>query len=398
MADEQITSTEQETISTQLQESVWGDVPVAQPVSETAATSAEPTTAVTNELAAAATTAADPNEEVLDQKDWLKREFGIEDVAVLKAERDEYRKLKETPPTAAEIKFADDQSKLIHELIREGKTKEVRQFLETQERIESLVGSDVNKDTAAEIIKLGMQLKYKDLSPKEIEYKFNKQFAIPKEPVQATDELDEEFAERKATWQEQVSDIEMNKIIEAKLAKPELESAKSKLVLPEISPKENTATEPKPTQEELDAFDKLKSSFIQSAETTVNGFNGFTAQVKDKDVDYSVSYSPSQEEKTIVGAKMKEFATAGLNANALFADRWVNEDGTINVPQMTEDLSRVYMGKNADQKIATEAANQRLELYLKGKKNININETRTEGQFSNDLTESQRLQEAVWGN
>lgn len=337
-------------------------------------------------------------EEILDPKEWLKREFDTDDISVLKAEREEYKKLKETNPS--EIKFADEQSKQIHELIREGKRKEVRQFLETQDKLETLISQEVSKETAADIIKLSMQLKHKDLTPQEIDYKFNKQFGIPKEPTELATETEDEFKERHDQWKELVADVEMNRIIEAKTAKPDLEKAKAELVLPEIQQKENQGARKEPTQEELAAFESAKNSFLQSAEKSISSFNGFTSQVKDKDVDYTVSYAPSQEEKTTISNKIKEFAETGFDANSILAERWVEEDGkTIKIDQMVKDLSRIYGDDRVSQKLVSDAANKRLEAYLKDKKQIDVSGVDQNGKLQlekDNKTEAAQLQEFFW--
>lgn len=299
-----------------------------------------------------------------------------------------------------EKQFADEQSKHIYELLREGgdKKKLVRQFLETQEKLETLVSSEVNEDTSVDIIKLGLRLKYKDLTDKEIDYKYNKQYSIPKEPIKGELEDDDEFAEKHAAWKETVDDIKTSRIIDAKTMRPELEKAKSELVLPEIQ-KGNQNLKQEPTPEDLAVFEKDKTTFLQSAEQSINSFNGVSVQVKDKDVDYSVNYIPSQDEKTLVTTKLKEFAEAQFDANAIFADRWVTEDGKMNVTQMTEDLSRILMGKNSDQKLATDSANKRLEVYLKDKKQINVNETNQNGQLNlekDNTSETVKVQEFFW--
>jgi hypothetical protein len=97
-----------------------------------------------------------------------------------------------------------------------------------------------------------------------------------------------------------------------------------------------------------------------------------------------VAYIASQEEKNLINAKMQKFADGGFNANVLLADRWENADGSLNIPQMTEDLSRMFLGKNADAKIANDAANKRLELYIKDKKQIDIKEGSEEGKLQLD--------------
>lgn len=348
------------------------------PVTEPPATTTPPAATIPP------TTDAD---EIIDTKEWLKREFGVEDVAVLKAERDEYKRLKETPLTAAEIKFADDQSKQIHELIRDGKRKEVRQFLETQEKIESLVGAEVNKDTADDIIKLNMQLKFKDLSPKEIDYKFNKEYSIPKEPVQATDELDEDFAARKSDWQEKVQDIVMTKIIEAKLAKPELEKAKVQLVLPEINKQEPQTQQP--SQESLAAQElaikQVRDNFLNKLESDFSKVEGFTTKVKDESVEIPVSFKIPDEDKVAIKARLQE----GFDVNAYIDKRWF-PDGNPNIEQIVSDIFELENRDKVHSGIANNAASQRLVEYIKASKNPSITNGVTSQQTFNPQQSGQQ--------
>lgn len=163
----------------------------------------------------------------------FKEKFGYEKPEDALTEIEQLRAFKANP-TVAEIKFENDYSEKVFKAIQAGKTKEVYTMLAEQDRLDKFTSTEITKDNAADIIKMGMQLKYKDLTPQEIDYKFSKQYHIPKEPVQGATELDEDFAERKQQWQELVQDVEMSKIIDAKLAKPELETAKAKLILPDI--------------------------------------------------------------------------------------------------------------------------------------------------------------------
>lgn len=331
--------------------------------------------------------------DTFDEVDYLKKTFDVDSIDAIKAERDELKKLREQKPQ--ELKFENEFSDKLFKAIQAGKTKEITKMLAEQERIEEIMGREVGEDSAEDFIKMGMQLKYKDLTQKEIEYKFNKEFGIPKEPVQRDGELDDEYEERKSEWQERVNDIKMSRVIEAKLLKPEIENSKSKIVFPELPQNTNVAS--KPTQEELDTYKKHYDSFVQTAETTVNSLNGFSVQVKDKDVDYTVGYTPSQEEKTLINAKLKAFADSGFNANDVFADRWVKEDGTLNVNAMTEDLLKIYSSDKASHKLVSDAVNKRMELYLKDKKNIRIDGNN--GDFVPDAkSPSEKLQESFWGN
>lgn len=392
MADEQTvieeTITEEKPTTSQLLQAAAFDKPAEQPQ-------------ITNEQVQTQATpiaeAKKVEEEILDPKDWLKREFQVDDADILRQQIKEYNELKAKGTEG--IKFANEQSKQLHELIREGKTKEVKNFIETQEQLEILSSVDVNKDTAADIIKLQIKLKNPQLDNSEVEFQYKQNYVAPKEPVQRATETDEEFEERKSEWDDKVQAIETNRVIAAKMAQPELVKLKSELVLPDISPKEVNSNQQQLSQEDLLVIENQKKSFLQSAETIINSFNGFTVPVKDKDVDYSVNYAPSLEEKTFVSNKIKDFAESGFDANALLAERWVAEDGkTLKVEQMVKDLSRIYGDEKITQKLALDSANKRLESYLKDKKQINVNETNQSSTFSpsDNLTEMDKVREQAF--
>lgn len=368
---------------------IWGEDALPASTSDTPPVDTTPPTP-------ASVDAIPPVEDIAVPTEWLKKNFDVEDPTILKAEREELKTLKANPPKAEEIKFNDDQSRQIYDLLREGgeKKKDVLKFLALQDKLENLVAADVNEENAAEIIKTGLRLKHQDLTDKEIEYKYNKTYQLPKEPVQGDTEDDDVFAERKQTWQEQVEDIKMSRIIDAKTMKPELSKAKSELVLPEIN--KGTEVKQEPTPEELEAFNQTKTSFLLSAKQTIDGFNGISTQVKDKDVDFSVSYTPSPEEKTLISESLTKLAESGFDANALFVDRWYDVNTkSFKINQMTEDLSRIFMGKNVDQKLAVDAANKRMEAYLAEKKNVNVTSGNQGSTFqpNGSQTESQKLAE-----
>jgi len=340
----------------------------------------------------------EPQEEIIEPKDWLKREFGVEDAAILKAEREELKKLKETP---AQYTFANDESKRLAEAIAKGDRKTVLNILETQDKLESLTAAEVNDNTAESIIKLSMQLKGKvngvELSADEINYKYNKEFGIPREPVKKEDELDEDFDARKTEWQERVNDIKMNRSIEAKLAKPELEKLKTQIVLPDIS--QSSAQIP-PTQEELDAVKKYDDAFVQSVENSVKTFNGITVAVKNEVVDFPVTFGATEEDKTMLSSLMKDFQKGNYDANGLFANLWVNEDKTLKTDQMIEDYYLIKNKKALFSKIANDSANKALEAYIKEKKKINVNETSNPGTAvltKEDKTEMDLVRDQIFG-
>lgn len=319
--------------------------------------------------ASVGTTTPAEGEEILDTKDWLKRELDVDDIAVIKAEREEYKKLKETTP--AEIKFADDTSKQVYELLREGKVDEVIDIYSTKKKIDKVVAMEVNKDTAAEFIKLNMALKYKDLSADEINYKYDKQFSIPKEPKQAIDELDEDFAERKSAWQEQVNDIQMNKIIEAKLAKPEIEKLKAQINLPTLTPQATNAPTPEVLAAQEEATKVERQNFLNKLESDYVKFDGYATKVKDESVEIPVSFKAPDEAKVAIKERFK----AGFDLNGFIDKRWSDDSGNQRIEQIISDI---YVLENLDKVlsgVANNAANQRLAEYIKSIKNPNIGTT-----------------------
>lgn len=317
-------------------------------------------------------------EEILDANEWLKREFNWESEDAAKAEIAELRKLKEVKPN--EFKFENEESKRLAEAIAKGDRKTVLNILETQDKIESFLTGEVSKDNAEDIIKLALKLKHKDLSDAEINFKFNKQYALPKQPIQSELESDEDFVGRKLVWEDQVKDIEMTKLIDAKLSRPELEQVKTKLVIPEIQKPE--VQQKQLTQEELDAAKRFDEAYLRSVDDSLKGFTGFSVSVKNEAVglpEISIAYSVMDTEKTSLSQEMKDFVNTGYDANALFANNWVNDDNTLNAKQIAEDR---YLLANKDkifQKLTLDAATKAIEAYVKGKKQININETTQPG-------------------
>ena len=306
--------------------------------------------------------------ETYDANEYIKMQLGFDDWDTARSQLDELKKFRESNP--GEIKFNDDQSRLLYEYIQEKKEDDLVNFLQEKKKVERLYNADVkDASTAAEIIKLSMYQKNKDLDASEIDFLFNEKFSMPPKPEQMSDEYDSDYERRVASWENRVNEIEKRLVIEAKLAKPELEKYKSAYVLPELR---TQAAYDGPTQEELEARQKVVELFSSSVDTAVNSFDGFTATVRDEGVDFNVAYIPSYEEKQVVAQQLKSLAENNLNVNALFADRWVNDDGTVNIQQVTKDLFLLQNEGKITQKYVNEAANRRLAMHLKNQSNINF--------------------------
>lgn len=373
----------------------WSDSPLQQ--QETAPQS-EP----------AATTSPDTQEEyeeeIVDADEWLKGQFGWESADAAKAEIEELRKLRETATTQADIEFANEQSAKFFKLLQDGKEDELYSFLEQKKKIDRLSSADLDNATAADIIKLNMQQKYKDLTPSEIEYKFNKQFGVPSRPIQKDIESDEEYQERLQSWESRVKDVETEMFIEAKLAKPELEKYKSELVLPEIQ-FEGQQQSYEPTQEELEAQAALVNSFKQNAQNALKSFDGFSVSVKDEEVEIPLSYAVSDEEKSVVSAQLERFADSNFDANVLLAERWLKEDGRgsyeLNTGQIIKDLTLLQSEGRVNQKFVNDAAAKRLAEHIRKTSNVTVSSRSTTAQ--NTFSPEQKTQrdkeiEFIWKN
>lgn len=403
---ETTTNTPQENV----QESVQENVQAFNPFSDSAWSETPDLANNVTQQQPEATTASSPDtqeeyeEEIVDADEWLKTQFGWENADAAKAEIDELRKLREGASSQAEIEFANEQSAKFFKLLQEGKEDDLYSFLENKKKFDRLSSiTDLDTRSAAEIIKLNMQQKYKDLTPAEIEYKFNKQFAVPNKPNQGEMETDDEYQERLQSWEAKAKDIETEMFIEAKLAKPELEKFKNELVLPDIQ-FESESQSYQPTQEELEATEALMNQFKESAKAALSSFDGFSVSVKDEEVEIPLSYAVSDEEKTAVASQLERFADANFDANVVLAERWLKDDGKggyqLNTNQIIRDLTLLQSDGKMNQKFVNDAASKRLTEYIKKTSNVSVTSQTAQSTFnpSSSKSELDKQIEYIWKN
>ena len=351
---EQVQETVVETPSPFVQDAWSTELPTPLAITETVKPAEEVTVDITEE--------AKP--QLLPTNEWYKN-YGWDNEYSAKTE---IAKLKEQKPT--EYKFENEESQRLAEAISKGDRKVVREILETQERLDEYTKAEVGDENAADIIKMNMKLKYKDLSPKEIEYKYNKDYGLPKEPTQNVDELDEEFSARKASWQEKVDDIKMNRNIEAKLVKPELEKLKSQIVLPEITKPETQAATNQLSEVQLK---EIRDNFLKALDSNYAKVEGFTTKVKDEFVDFPVQFKIPDEDKVAIKGRLTE----GFDVNDYMDKRWFDEKGAPKIEQIITDI---YQLENRDKilsGVANKSASERLEAHLKSTKNPSVMQTQT---------------------
>lgn len=356
-----------------------------------------------NATASSPDTQEEYEEEIVDADEWLKGQFGWENADAARAEIEELRQLRENASSQAEIEFANEQSAKFFKLMQEGKEDDLYNFLENKKKFDRLSNiSELDTRSAAEIIKFNMQQKYKDLTPNEIEYKFNKQFAVPQRPAQGDLETDEEYQEKLSNWEARVKDVETEMFIEAKLAKPELEKFRNELVLPDVQ-FETGQQGYEPTQEELDAQSALMNQFKESAIAALSSFDGFSVSVKDEEVEIPLSYAVSDEEKIAVASQIEQFADANFDANVVLAERWLKDDGNggykLNTNQIIRDLTLLQSEGKVNQKFVNDAASKRLAEYIKKTSNVSVTSQTAQSTFSgNNKSDLDRQIEYIWKN
>jgi hypothetical protein len=321
----------------------------------------------------ASTQSFDPNQ-------FVKEKFGYESVE--QAEQ-EFKKLKEQP----NFEFKDDVSKSLFDAIKEGKSDDVYEILNNQKRLEKLTNSELTPDLAAEIVKMNIKNKYKDLSTDDVDLLFYDQHFVPLKPEQGYDESDEDYAGKVKTWQSQVDYAERKLMIEAKVIRPELEKLKSEIKLPDIY---NEAGKQAQSQEEFEIMQQARSIYEKTLDSDFQSFNGFNVSVKDEDVEIPISFNVNEDERLAMKNDLADF-----DSDSYFEGRWFTKDGKPNVQQIMADKYLLENREKIFSKIANEAASQRLLAHLKKNGNININQTPTpqgaKPELNASLAEQERL-------
>ena len=301
-----------------------------------------------------------------DPNTFLKEKFGFETVE--QAEQ-EFKKVKEFKEP--EIKFENETSKTLFDAIREGKADEVYEILNQQKHIDKLVNSELNANLATDIIKTNLKNKYKDLTNEEVDLLFYDSYMVPAKPEQGYDEEADDYQQRLKTWQSQVDYVEKKMIIDAKVIRPELAKLKSELKLPDIYGTEQQAAQ---SQETEKMMQQARAVYEQTLNSEFQSFSGYNVSVKDEAVEIPISFNVAEDERLAMKNVLSDFDT-----DAYFSNRWFNEDGKPNVKQTMSDVYLLENWQKILQKVANEAASQRLLAHLKTSGNINLNQTTPQG-------------------
>lgn len=303
--------------------------------------------------------------QAFDSNQFLKERFGFESVEQAEEEFKRFREPKE------EFKFQDDMSKTLFDAIKEGKTDDIYEILNQQKKLDKLISNELTPDLAVDIIKTNIQNKYKDLTSDEVDLLFYDQYFVPSKPEQAYDESDEDYATKVKTWQSQLDYLDKKMMIEAKVIRPELTKLKSELKLPDIYGEAQQEAE---SREEVEKMQQARSIYEKTLDSDFQSFSGFTVSVKDEDVEIPISFNVAEEERLAMKNTLADF-----DSDSYFGERWFAEDGKPKVQQMMADKYLLENYNKILQKVANEAASQRMLAHLKKTGNININQPTPQG-------------------
>lgn len=288
--------------------------------------------------------------------------------------------------------FANEESEKLFNLILGGKLDEAREILNEQKKL-----SEVDKLPPADIIKLNLQYQNKEFSQEDINDLFSEKYAMPEQPIQRDDELDEDFEARVNKHQKEVQKIEKRIARDAKPASAELLKLHKEIVLPDIPKPEQKM--PEPTQEELDAQKANIERFLQNVEEGLKSFKGYEATFKDEEVELKVAYPLTDEERKEIQPLL---ALSNTDAGAFLRGLgWLDEKGNINTAKLTEDLPFILNKEKVLNKMVSETGNQRYAAAKKAIKNIDYSgvSTRSNGDVGATPEQLQtKMVKHFWGN
>ena len=317
-----------------------------------------------------------------DPNQFVREKFGFDSVEQAEQEFKRVKDFKEP-----EFSFKDDISKTLFDAIREGKSDEIYDILNQQKKLEKLTNAELNPSLAVDIIKTNIQNKYKDLTSDEVDLLFYESYYTPQKPEQGYDETDEEYGTKLKTWQSQIDYVDKKMIIDAKVIRPELAKLKSELKLPDIYGLEQQEAQ---SREEFAVAQQARSVYERTLDSEFQSFSGFSVSVKDEEVDIPISFNVAEDERLAMKNTLSDF-----DSDTYFGDRWFTEDGKPKVQQIMADK---YLLENRDkilQKVANEAASQRLLAHLKKTGNISLTQTSPQG-IPTPNANSERDRLAAW--
>lgn len=304
------------------------------------------------------------NQDIIDDLTYLKQQVGYDDWAKVKADLEELKQLREKAATPAEIAFANEESKKIHEYLRQGKEDEVREYLAAKKQMANL---DTMNDEQQ--LKLFIRLSNPMFDEELVDVKYQQLYKL--DESQFTNELDEIDPIR-----QRLAKAELNQRIQTDIqkAKEHFAQYKAKLDLPNID--NNTAQQATPVVDE--AYEAYKKDIEQGAASHAMLQEALT-KLSENDFPFKFSFSDEANKiKFDVDFKMdkdglNKAREAAANYGDYLAQNYNRQDGSPAGDKLMRDI---YVAQNLDKIIAEsnkQAVNNTIKWFLSNQKNIGEN-------------------------
>lgn len=197
----------------------------------------------------------------VDYNKFIKETFEVDTVEEAKARWAELQALKDTPQTAKEIEFANEQSKKLHENLKAGNIKEVTAYLKAQELLES-----VDTMNSEQKLKLYIKMQNPKFDSELIDDEYKSLYTLNEDEFDALEPL----AQRKER-------LKLEQRLENDVLKAEehFTTYKQKIQLPDIQPQ----------QANIDAdYEAYKASNAKVSENINNVLIPAIQSLKESDV------------------------------------------------------------------------------------------------------------------
>ncbi len=211
---------------------------------------------------------AAPQPQTPDYNAYVKETFGFENAEAAKAALKELEDFRAKPQTQQEIQFANEQSKKIHQLLKEGKDAEVYKYLDAQQKLSNLETMDIDQQ-----LRLFYKMQNHLYDDELIDLKLKREYGF--------DEDDYKDAEGNVTDHVGLrlakADAALKKQNDLQKAKEYFEAYKQKIELPDISTTQNVDAE----------YEAYKASIASAQNTADNVMIPAIKALKETDVPFS---------------------------------------------------------------------------------------------------------------
>jgi hypothetical protein len=267
-------------------------------------------------------------DEIVDADDYLKQNLGFTSWDEAKAAFEDYKQLKQAPPaqTQSEIKFANEQSKKIHEALKAGKVEEVENYIQSQKLLR-----DIDTKPDADKLKLYIQLTNPRFDSELVEDEFQELYGLDEteyegEPTKLK-KARAKIAQRLETDVQKANDF--------------FATYKQKIELPDIAPavdegyvnyKKSIESNSKLAAETTEAYSKIKANEIKQ-----------TFEFNDEANKLKIPFEYVPDEASF------ETTRKVANDEAEFMKLFFKQDGS---PDRQKFLQFLHFGQNAPKIIA----------------------------------------------